>query len=173
MNENIILQVDPCDDSKVFFASETTKQPLSLSEVLHLKHFDIKDIPSTAEDCEKYFQEYQHNNPDSLLYLSSFWIPVSRTGIEIEFCCLDKNMISKFENKLKPFLHFVKNKNNLFFKMDIIEKYFNHWRETFRAFEKKAQKYNINAFYFEDVRNMLNSLLLIIDPENSIIEWTF
>ena len=95
---------------------------------------------------------------------------MSRTGIEIEFCCLDKNMISKFENKLKPFLHFVKNKNNLFFKMDIIEKYFNHWRETFIAFEKKAQKYNINAFYFEDVRNMLNSLLLIIDPENSIIE---
>ena len=173
MFEEIILQVDPLDDNKVFFASETTKQPLSLSNALHLLRLDIRDIPSTAEDCEKYFQEYQKGHRDSLLYCSSFWVPVARTGIEIEFCCLDKNIINDFENKLKPFLYFVKNKNELFFKSDIVEKYFNHWRESFIALEKKAQNYNINAFYFEEVRNMLNSLLWIIDPENSIIGWSF
>ena len=167
------MQAAPRDNSKVFIISKTTKQPLSLSEVLHLYQLDIRDIPSNEEDFEKYFQQYQQNNSDTLEYCSSFWVPVSRTGVEIEFCCLDKSMISDFEKKVKPFLNFVNNKNSLFFKIDIVEKYFNHWKDTINSFEEKAQRFSADALYFDEVRNMLNSLLMMVDPEKSIIQWSF
>ena len=156
---DLALQADPCDSNKVFIISEKTKKPLSLTEVLHLYHSDTRDIPSNEEECEKYYQQYLQSNSDSLAYTSNFWVPVSRTGIELEFCCLDKSMINNFEKKVTPFLNFVKNKDNTFFKIDIIEKYFNHWKERLIAFEEKAQMFSVDALYFEEVRYMLNTLL--------------
>lgn len=168
-----VLQVDSCDDRKVFVISETTKLPLSLHDVLRSHHLDIEDVPSNDSDCEKYFQQYKLSNPDSLVYTSSFWSPVARTGIEIEFCCLDDSLIRDFERKVRPFLQFVQNTNNVFFKIDIVDKYFNQWRSSLITFEEMARKCNWNAFYFKEVRHMLNSLLSLVDAEKQVVEWSF
>lgn len=167
------LQADPYDSSRIFVVSETTKQPLSLYDVLQSYRLDIEDVPSNPQDCEKYFQQYQRSNADSLKYTFSFWNPVARTGIEIEFCCLDESMISGFEKKLKLFLQFIKSTDDDFFKVDIFDKYFSQWRKSLNALEEEASGHNVNAFHFKKVRDMLNSLLLIVDAEKLIVEWRF
>ena len=170
---DLALQTDPFDNNKVFIISKTTKKQLSLPEVLHLYGLDTRDIPLNEKECEEYYQQYLHSNSDSLTYTSNFWNPVSRTGIELEFCCLDKNMINNFEKKITPFLNFVIKTDSPFFKIDIIEKYFNEWKEIIVTFEEKAQTFNADALYFDEVRYMLNTLLLMVDPDKTIINWSF
>lgn len=172
MSKDYLLQADHSGSGRICIVSATTEEPMSLHDVLHIHSLEGRDIPSSEEECEVYFQQYQKGNSDALKYTSNFWMPVARTSVEIMFCCLDSGMIGGFEKKVRPFLEFVQSRGSLFFKIDIVDKYFSKWRDVLLDLEGKASEHE-GTFYFKEVRGVLNSLLLIVDAEKSIIEWSF